>query len=160
MIVPIRDWLEREWTQALAYAGDPDRVMDAFVNSEVQSVRYAVLTQLLGKVHDHRRSLLVLKPVRGDIHSWRPRVFARTVVVPWVETHRLWVIGDSDDPYVSNSLRRPHLTANLEGVLHPSEWRRLAAFFGPIDNSVPETVRESCRRCLRSVARRDLAVDD
>ena len=86
-------WLDREWAKALdraAAEADPD--VDRIVDSNVLSIRYAVVTQLLGKVADPARDLLCLQ--RGvaegaeDAGRWDPRSFCIAVVVPWVRRNR------------------------------------------------------------------------
>lgn len=56
-------WLDREWAAALedeaAPAADPET--DRLVDSDVVSIRYAVVTQLLGKAADPARDLLCLQ---------------------------------------------------------------------------------------------------
>ena len=54
-----REWLDRTWEKALKTDDEaPDPEVDRLVNSDVVSIRYAVLTQLLGKIADRKRSLL------------------------------------------------------------------------------------------------------
>ena len=86
----IAAWLEREWAEALDGDAAPvDPEMDRLVDSRVASIRYAVVTQLLGKVADPARDLLCLQ--RGEAEGaeaagrWDPRSFCCTVVVPWVQ---------------------------------------------------------------------------
>ena len=80
-------WLDSEWAAALeddaAPAADPET--DRLVDSDVVSIRYAVVTQLLGKVADPARDLLCLQ--RGAAEGaegagrWDPRSFCIAVVV-------------------------------------------------------------------------------
>ena len=156
----IRTWLDQEWQQALSDPGQPVEAVDYFVNSEILSMRYAVVTQLLGKVEDHQRSLLLLRPIANNDRSWPARAFAKDVVVPWVSKNNLHVIGRSGDPYVSNPLRRASITSNLEQVKHPDGWRNLGNFFKSIDNIDPGTIKTVCRKCLKSVARRHILVEE
>ena len=49
-------WLDTQWEQTLnTYDSEPDKEVDRFVDSSVLSIRYAVLTQLLGKYADPSR---------------------------------------------------------------------------------------------------------
>ena len=58
----LKCWLENQWDQVLsARASDPDQEIDCFVNSSVASIRYAILTQLLGKHAEPTRDLLCLQ---------------------------------------------------------------------------------------------------
>lgn len=85
-IEDIQRWLDKQWRDILNEAGEPDPEIDRFVNSEIVSLRYAFVTQLLGKVTDHSRSLLSLQSGAGTPGSWNARSLADQIVVPWV-TH-------------------------------------------------------------------------
>ena len=125
MAVPDRDrareLLAQHWEavvrgEATAHA-DPevrDRVEALFASDGVP-FNYCPLTQLLGKLTDHRLNALCLQ--RGDNleADWDPRSFATSVVVPWVRDHQN-VIGKSADPYVSNPLRRLRILPNPPDV--------------------------------------------
>ena len=154
----IAGWLDAEWNAALeAGAADPDPEMDRLVDSPVGSIRYAVLTQLLGKVADHARDLLCLQQGDpGDAEAagrWDPRSFCIAVVVPWAQRNRN-VLGTSGDPYVSNPLRRPRLDGG-EAVQRPAEWAALVAFLRRLEDADgPAAVEDAARRGLRSAARR------
>ena len=55
-------WLDTEWEDVLAdYESEPDEEIDRFIDSSVVSIRYAFLTQLLGKHADSTRDLLCLQ---------------------------------------------------------------------------------------------------
>lgn len=151
-------WLNEQWRAALdgdMNASDPE--VDRLVDSRVLSIRYAVLTQLLGKVADASRDLLCLQ--RGDAADaeesgrWDPRSFCTSVVVPWVQGNRD-ALGTSSDPYVSNPLRRPRLDGD-EALQRQGEWDALVAFLGALERAGnPEAVEDAARRCLASAARR------
>jgi len=48
-----RQWLNAIWSETLEKGtNEPDAEIDRLVNSEVLSIRYAVLTQFLGKISD------------------------------------------------------------------------------------------------------------
>ncbi len=154
----IAAWLEREWAEALDGDAAPvDPEMDRLVDSRVASIRYAVVTQLLGKVADPARDLLCLQ--RGEAEGaeaagrWDPRSFCCAVVVPWVQRNRE-VLGRSGDPYVSNPLRRPRLDGG-EAVKWRAEWDALRDFLRELEEAADRAaVRDAVRRCLRSVVRR------
>ncbi len=62
-----RSLLDAEWQIALAKSDqNPDAKIDSIVNSRVQSVRYAVVTQLLGKIADPNRGVLCCQSGTGD----------------------------------------------------------------------------------------------
>ena len=152
-------WLDREWAAALedeaAPAADPET--DRLVDSDVVSIRYAVVTQLLGKAADPARDLLCLQ--RGAAEDaeaagrWDPRSFCIAVVVPWVRRNHD-VLGNSGDPYVSNPLRRPRLDGG-EAVQRRAEWDALLGFLRTLEEDGDrEAAVAALRRCLRSAVRR------
>lgn len=151
-------WLDDRWREALnGDMGASDPEVDRLVDSRVLSIRYAVLTQLLGKVADASRDLLCLQ--RGDAADaeesgrWDPRSFCTSVVVPWVQRNR-GVLGTSGDPYVSNPLRRPRLDGG-EALQRQGEWDALVAFLRALEREdIPGAVEDAARRCLAGAARR------
>lgn len=153
-------WLEKQWEQVLsAYESDPDQEVDRFIDSPVASIRYATLTQLLGKVSDPTRDLLCLQKGKQDSEAedtgrWDPRGFCTRVVVPWMQGHHS-VLGTSGDPYVSKPLRRPRMDEGLESLKSPQEWNALVSFLATLqDASDPAIVEGAVLRCLKSIARR------
>ena len=149
-----REWLDRVWAKALnADDQTPDPEVDRLVNSGLVSIRYAVLTQLLGKIADRERSLLALQLGEGEAGAWDPRSFAAAVIVPWVAANND-VMGTSPDPYVNNPLRRPLLERDAPGRNKQDEWNALHDFLAPLDEASRKDVKVAFRRCLASVARR------
>ena len=158
-------WLRDAWAAALcrSAAEDPDSHIDAVQNSRLVSVRYALVTQLLGKHADGRRDALCLQ--RGEPEGatgagrWDPRSFCSTVVVPWVQSTN-HVLGTSSDPYVSNPLRRSRLDDWSIPLRDRAEWERLVTILAGVqgrdDAEYTETV---LRGCLASIARRYAALD-
>lgn len=125
MAVPDRDraraLLARHWDDVVrgraattVDAETHNRIEELFA-SEGMSFTYCPLTQLLGKLTDHRLDALCLQ--RGDDSEshWDPRSFAAAVVVPWVRDNQD-VLGTSADPYVSNPLRQPRILSNPPNV--------------------------------------------
>lgn len=149
-----RRWLDAEWGGILAKElGDPDPEIDTFVNSGIVSLRYAFVTQLLGKIADHSRSLLYLQSGSGEEGAWNARSFSTEVIVPWVaENHN--VLGKSPDPYVNKPLRRVCLTHDMPDVKNKEEWQNLVTFFSGLNEREPEEIKNIFRRCLRSLARK------
>ena len=149
-----REWLDRAWAKALKTddkAMDPE--VDRLVNSDVVSIRYAVLTQLLGKVADQKRSLLVLQLGEGGPGAWDPRSFATAVIIPWVAANND-VMGTTPDPYVNNPLRRPRLERDAPRRRNQDEWNALHDFLLPLDDAPRKALKAAFRRCLASVVRR------
>ena len=47
----VREWLDAAWNEAVHESvTDPGPEVDALVNSDVSSIRYALVTQMLGKI--------------------------------------------------------------------------------------------------------------
>ncbi len=150
----VRRWLDDAWHKVLETgAADSDPISDRLVNSTVVSIRYAVITQLLGKIADPCRSLMYLQSGDQNAGAWNARSFCDSVVVPWVsENHD--VLGTSAEPYASKPLRRPWLERDMPNVRDKAEWTALFDFFDPIDQSVPDDLEKAFIQCLESVARR------
>ena len=152
-------WLDTQWEQTLnTYENEPDEETDRFVDSSVLSIRYAVLTQLLGKFSDPTRDILCLQKGTQDLDEeagyWDPRNFCTRVVVPWVQKNHS-VLGTSADPYVNNPLRRPRLDEGMDALRDRKEWEALVKFLTELQNiSDPTMIRDAILRCLRSIARR------
>lgn len=152
----IREWLEVEWAKALSAEDTrPDPDVDRLVNSQSQSIRYAVLTQILGKIADPTRSLLCLQLSSGGVGAWDARSFCVAVIVPWTVENQN-VIGNSPDPYVSNPLRRARLTLDMSGTnkKDKDDWQALVKLFQSLDNKSSPDLQKTYRRCLAAVARR------
>lgn len=129
MAVPDRDQartlLAHHWSEVVhgqatttVDADTRNRIEQLFA-SEAMSFTYCPLTQLLGKLTDHRLDALCLQ--RGDDSEshWDPRSLAKNVVVPWVRDNQD-VLGTSSDPYISNPLRQPRILSNPPNVLPSS----------------------------------------
>ena len=149
-----REWLDRAWAKALKDdVKNPDPEVDRLINSNLVSIRYAVLTQLLGKIADQKRSLLALQLGDGRAGAWDPRSFATAVIVPWVAANND-VMGTTPDPYVNNPLRRSHLERDAPRRRNQDEWNALHDFLLPLDDAPRKDIKAAFRRCLASVARR------
>lgn len=149
-----RQWLDAVWAEVLeAGQADPDAEVDRLVNSGLVSIRYAFVTQLLGKIADPARSLLAFQLGGQEAGAWDARSFCTAVVVPWVADNH-GVMGASLDPYVNNPLRVPLLERDAPGRRYQAEWNALYDFLEPLDNAPPEEIKAAFRRCLASVARR------
>ena len=146
--------MDAAWSKALAAdATDPDREIDRLVDSNVTSIRYAVITQLLGKVALPDRSLMYLQSGTDEPGAWNARSFCDSVVVPWVSENQ-YVLGTSAEPYASKPLRRLRLEHDMPDVRSKAEWSALFDFFDPLDKATPVEVQKALKRCLESVARR------
>ena len=158
----VRRYLDSTWREvveeaasknAAAQVPEADHDIDRFVDSDQVTLRYVVVTQLLGKVADHDRSLLCLQAADGEQGAWDARSFCSNVIVPWVFLNHN-VLGTSPDPYVNNPARRSRLDVGLNALRYREAWEQLADWFSALDNCSPTELEDVFRRCLRSVARR------
>lgn len=141
---------------------EPDPEIDRLICSDSVSIRFATITQILGKAMDENRDILCLQ--KGDKEDsergsrWDPRSFCSKVVVPWVQgTEGLRsVFGSSTDPYVSKPLRRPWMHEGLAQVKSKDVWEKLIVLLLGIqeDDNPTEAAETILRRCLGSAARR------
>lgn len=150
--------LRESWRSATEAPADPDPEIDRLVNSKVVSIRFAVLTQLLGKLADPSRDVLAVQrgPAEGaDVTGrWDARSLCTQVVVPWNQKNRN-VLGGSADPYVNNPLRRPRLDDQMEALRYRAEWDALVSLLQHATARDDVVALEAAvLRCLRSVARR------
>ena len=151
-------WLRDTWRLESERVDGDDPEVDRLVDSDLVSIRFAVLTQLLGKLADPSRDVLCLQ--RGDAEGseaagrWDARSLCSGVVVPWNQDNQS-VLGGSADPYVNNPLRRPGLDEQTTALSRPAEWDALLAFLKEVSHtSDTPLIERAVRRCLRSVARR------
>jgi hypothetical protein len=151
------DILRALWAEVLA---DPSPVADEAIHElitcQVVSVRYALLTQLLGKVLIEFRDALSIQ--RGESAGaeesgrWDARSFCSANVVPWV-VESGQVLGTSPDPYVNNPLRRPRLDGENQPVRNRNLWDGLADQLTQVQNSAnPDFTLSKLRACLTSLA--------
>ncbi len=150
-----RAWLDDVWAKVLESASDQtDSVVDRLVNSKILSIRYAILTQILGKIADEHRSLMCLQMGTEEAEgAWDARSFCSAVIVPWVADNHD-VLGKSPDPYVNNPLRRPRLDKGTHQLRYKTEWDALVSFLSPLDSASPSELEAAFIRCLESTARR------
>ena len=153
------DRLRAMWQEALA---DPNpeihEGIDKLINCTVASLRYALLTQLLGKLADHRRDALSIQ--RGEATTaeaagrWDPRSFCQANVVPWV-AEAGQVLGTSPDPYVNKPLRRNRLDEYPSTVRNRPLWEKLVVALRMVEERNDPAYTESrLRQCMASLARR------
>ena len=151
--------LRAMWSEGLEETNpEIDNRIDELINGEVVSIRYALLTQLLGKLTDHSRDALSIQ--RGDADTanaagrWDARSFCQANVVPWVSEAEQ-VLGTSPDPYVNNPLRRPRLDAGYEPRRASSNWAALVTILETVQElDDPIYTEAQLRRCLASLAQR------
>ena len=144
------------WLEALdGPNSEIDHNIDELINCTVVSVRYALLTQLLGKLTDHRRDALSIQ--RGDAATaessgrWDARSFCQANVVPWV-SEAGQVLGTSPDPYVNNPLRRPRLDEGYEPRRDRALWDKLVATLSAVQQrNDSEYTEAQLKLCLASL---------
>lgn len=149
-----RQWLDSEWEAALASdLSETDDIVDFLANSSVVAIRYALVTQLLGKIADPSRNLFVLQQSDEDEGAWDARSFSTAVVVPWVADNQS-VLGTSAEPYASKPLRRQRLVRDMPDVRSQHAWNELVTYFEAVEGLDHEGLVDAFRRVLRSLARR------
>lgn len=151
--------LQAMWFEALSDPNpDIDDDIDQLINCDVVSIRYALLTQLLGKLTDPSRDTLSIQ--RGDAGTaeaagrWDARSFCQANVVPWV-SEAGQVLGTSPDPYVNNPLRRPRLDEGYEPRQNRTLWDKLAATLAIVQQRNDAGYTEAqLRLCLTSLVQK------
>ncbi len=157
-------WLDKSWRAIVAESNlESDPEIDIIQNSSYVSIRYVLITQLLGKFADGSRDALCLQ--RGareraaEEGRWDPRSFCARVVVPWVQRTDN-VLGTSTDPYVSKPLRRRRIDEWSTPLKARDEWDRVERVLREVqDRDDPAFTEQTLRRCLASIARRYLELD-
>ena len=150
-----RIWLDGAWNRVPeTEPAERNSGIDRLVNSKVLSIRYALLTQIPGKIADQNRNVLCLQQGNGkSSRTWDARSFCTAVIVPWVADNHD-VLGNSSDPYVNNPLRRPRLDEGTRQLRYKEEWGALVEFLAPLDNAGRIKFESAFISCLESVARR------
>lgn len=150
----LAEWLKWHWSEAQRETSGDDPEVDRFVDSEAVSIRYAFLTQLVGKLADPERDLLCLQKQDAAAGKWDPRSFCTKTIVPWVQENQN-VLGTSTDPYVSKPLRRPRLDEDMGSLRYRLEWEALVDLLESVQQAGDSaSVERMVVRCLESVARR------
>ncbi len=148
-----REWLDAKWREALDDEGhEAYPEVDQITNSSVKSIRYAIFTQLLGKIADPNRNILALQQKDDGEGSWDARSFAKNVIVPW-DADNHGVLGASSDPYASKPLRRTKLSRGMDNVRNSGDWDALVRFLEPFESAAPEDIRRAFGRVMASLAR-------
>lgn len=147
--------LEETWQRAL---GADDAVpvsaaVTALIDGPELSIRFCLVTQVLGKATDPGLDALCLQKGGGSEGQWDPRSFASDVVVPWNRDNQR-MLGGSGDPYVNNPLRRPRLDAGLENVKRKADWQALADVLARLESANAANPDDLLFSVLLSCARR------
>ena len=149
-----REWLDAEWAKAVAENNmTPDVGMDTLANSKTVAIRYALVTQILGKIADPSRNLLTLQLAAFGPGAWDARSFATAVVVPWVADNQ-HVLGTSLEPYASKPLRRERLEHTMPNVRDKHGWTHLVGLLYELEGAEHLVLTEAFRRVLRALVRR------
>ena len=149
-----RKWLDSEWAKAVAENDmTPDVQMDTLANSNTVAIRYALVTQLLGKIADPTRDMLMLQIADSGKGAWDARSFATAVVVPWVADNQ-HVLGTSLEPYASKPLRRERLERDMANVRDKAGWAALVSLLNELEGVDHIERIQAFRRVLRSLVRR------
>jgi len=128
-----RDKLNELWNAVIQTDdGETTPEIKRLVESKQVSIRYCLVTQLLGKLADHSLDIMCLQAGNKAMGQWDPRGFAAQVIVPWVRNNQN-VLGSSADPYVSNPLRRPRIDEGLSQMSDKIEWECLSLILQGIE---------------------------
>lgn len=108
-----RSKLDRHWREISALpleglphmAGISDAIQRILSGKEI-GWRYSIYIQLLGKATNFELNALCLQDKYSGEGAWDAREFAKAVVVPW-NAQVGAPLGQSGDPYVSNTFRHP-----------------------------------------------------
>ena len=150
----VREWLDDEWAAVLeANITKPDWGIDELANSNTVAIRYSLFTQLLGKIADPSRNLLAVQQGASAPGAWDARSFSTAVVVPWVSDNQQ-VLGTSQEPYASKPLRREYLEHDMPDVRDRVGWNQLVALLEDVEEGDSETLIDTFRWVLVSLARR------
>ena len=149
----VRDWLNDEWAAVLADISGSDAEIDQLANSNTVAIRYALFTQLLGKIADPSRNLLAIQQGASIPGAWDARSFSTAVVVPWVaDNHQ--VLGTSQEPYASKPLRREYLEHDMPDVRNRAGWNQLVALLEDVEQGDSDLLIEIFRWVLVALAHR------
>ena len=149
-----RKWLDAEWAKVVSENDMTSDVrMDILANSKTVAIRYALVTQLLGKIADPSRNLLDLQLAASGPGAWDARSFATAVVVPWVADNQ-HVLGTSLEPYASKPLRRERLERAMPNVRDKQGWAQLVCLLDELEGAGQPALVEAFRRVLRALVRR------
>ncbi len=129
-----------------------NRDIDKLIDSHFVSIRFCLPTQLLGKLADSKLDCLCLqKGSSGSNSQWDPRSFASKVIVPWISENQ-FVLGSSNDPYVSKPLRKARIEANPGNVKGREEWILLYKVLNKVEEKNSEKYTRLCMlQTLRSI---------
>ncbi len=132
--------------------GEINQEIDQFITSRFVSIRFCLLTQLLGKLAAPHLDCLCLQKGGSESDShWDPRSFAKKVIAPW-NAENQYVLGTSTDPYVSKPLRKPRIEENPVNVKGQDEWRLLYQFLHNVELRASEEFTRLCvLQTLRSI---------
>lgn len=154
--VAARNILNALWKDVLAEDDLTTQAeFDQLIDSSLVAIRYALPTQLLGKVTDGKLDCLCLQKGKSEGDSfWDPRTLAKKVVAPWVIAHQK-VLGSSVEPYVGNPLRVPRLQSDPGSVRGRSDWIGLYKILNAVEEKGdPDFTLQALRLTLRSIKRK------
>ena len=151
--------LRSVWNEELANPNpEINAEIDNLINCAVVSIRYALLTQPLGKAIDAGRDALSTQ--RGDAATaaadgrWDALSFCQANIVPWV-AEAGQVLGTSPDPYVNNPLRRPRLDAGYQPRRDRALWDNLVNVLNAVqEQNDPACTETRLRQCLTSLVQK------
>jgi len=104
------------------------------IRGKTKSYRYAIITQVLAKIVDPAINCLALQLKSELPGSFDARSFCRKVLVRFERNRLGYILGGSDDPYVSKPLRHDEVSLKyLEEIRDKDGWRDLYAFLNSVE---------------------------
>lgn len=161
-----REVLDELWKAALdAQAARPDdgeqrqeaaaldAEAEALLRSRIKSIRYAAITQLLGKALDPEVDVHALQKGKEGSEAppgaWNARSLCDGTVVPW-EQENEQMLGGSAEPYANNPLRVAKLERERKDVRQVQDWTALYDFLEKARDG--ETARRMLGECMKVCA--------
>lgn len=131
-------------------AASLDAEAEALLRSRIKSIRYAAVTQLLGKALDPGVDVHALQKGKegGEAPpgAWNARSLCDGTVVPW-EQENEQMLGGSAEPYANNPLRVAKLERERKDVRQAPDWTALYDFLEKAKDG--ETARRMLGECMK-----------
>ena len=127
-----------------------DAQAEALLRSKIKSIRYAAITQLLGKALDPEVDVHALQKGKGGTEAspgaWNARSLCDGTVVPW-EQENEQMLGGSAEPYANNPLRVARLERERKDVKQAQDWTALYDFLEKARDG--ETAQRMLGECMK-----------
>lgn len=157
--------LHEEWSEICSLAEakklsdwlNDANVLDAIkcsINSPTKTYRYVLPTQLLSKLANPELDARCVQASRGGRGAFDARTIAHDVIVPFDQRNEN-VLGGSEEPYVSNPLRFPEISASHRSAQKNKHgWDYLCMVLNAAQERDKTFIRAVFRQALTEVYRR------